>query len=174
MLYIGRIETKKNVDGMVRAFEIFKRATGAPHRFVLAGKDGFGNEKIRQMARKSPFAEDIIFRGYVTQEEKWRLLSSCGAFVFATWYEGFGMPILEAQAARAPVITSSVSSMPEVAGEGAFLVDPARPEEIAKAIEVVLENEERRAGLIEAGQANLVRFSWKKCAQETLDAIVSS
>ncbi len=174
ILYIGRIETKKNVDGMVSAFEVFKRATGAPHQLVLAGKDGFGNEKIRQMARTSPFAKDIIFRGYITQEEKWRLLSSCKAFIFTTWYEGFGMPILEAQAARAPVITSATSSMPEVAGEGAFLVDPARSEEIAKAIEIVLGDGERRARLVEAGQVNLVRFSWKKCAQETLDAIISS
>jgi glycosyltransferase involved in cell wall biosynthesis len=95
-------------------------------------------------------------------------------FVFPSFYEGFGIPILEAQASGLPVVTSSVSSMPEVAGEGALFVDPNNPTQIAEAVYKIISDQAVRDRLIALGQENIKKFSWEKCARKTLNAIVAA
>lgn len=183
-LYIGRIESKKNVGGIIRAFEICKKKrslflsppgawlcgiSGLPHKLVLAGGDGFGAEKLKKQIEKSRFSTDIISRGYVLEEEKAALLRNASAFLFPSFYEGFGLPILEAQAAGVPVLTSNLSSMPEVAGEGgALFAAPENVEEIAEKMYKLVSDENLRKKLVAEGLKNAGRFSWKKCAEETL------
>lgn len=165
ILYLGRLETRKNIQGLVRAFDLLKKRYQVPHQLVLAGLKGYGYDKIH-------LRDDVIEKGYVSDQEKWQLLQNAAMFVFPTFYEGFGMPILEAQAVGCPIITSNISSMPEVAGEGAILVEPRNVEEICQRMHQIIEDKDLKKRLINKGYQNVKKFSWKKCAQETLDVLV--
>lgn len=171
-LYIGRLEFKKNILGILRAFDLFKAQYKSPHKLVLAGGLGFGGEKIKEAAAKHRFKNDIVLRGFVSDEEKENLLAGADVFLFPSLYEGFGFPILEAQSFDVPVITSCISSMPEIAGEGAILVEPHNTEEMKDAMIRILTDENLRNNLIEKGRENLKQFSWQSCARQTLDIIV--
>ena len=169
ILYIGRIELKKNILGIIESYNKFR--TQNPERknqLVLAGGKGFGWVKIVQKIEASEFMKDIFLRGYVSEEEKNELMKNSAVFLFPSFYEGFGLPILEAQGAGVPVIASNTSCLPEIAGRGAVFVDPKSSAEIAQALEKVLSNETLRQNLIQDGFENVKRFSWEKCARETL------
>lgn len=165
-LFVGRLEERKNVARIIEAFELLKAAQGLPHRLVLAGKPGHGYAAIQSKIRHSKFKDSIVELGYVSETEKRKLLRGAEAFLFPTLYEGFGLPVLEAQAAGTPVIISNHSSLPEVAGEGAVMVLAEEPYLIAEAMHLVLTDEEKRAALVRAGRENLSRFSWERCAAE--------
>jgi glycosyltransferase involved in cell wall biosynthesis len=166
LLFIGRLEARKNIIGIVKAFEILKEKYEIPHQLILAGKFSYGAEKIRYALRVSRYAKDIILPGFVSEMEKQELLQNAGVFLFPSFYEGFGLPILEAQSAGVPVVASKISSMPEVAGEGALLVDPKEPEEIAQAVFRLVSDKALRDDIIKKGYENAKRFSWEKCAKE--------
>ena len=110
----------------------------------------------------------VLFPGYIPEEDKAPLLSGALAFVFPSLYEGFGLPVLEAQACGCPVVCSNTSSLPEVAGEGALLVDPTDTEALAAAMARLAGDPALRASLVERGFANLKRFSWERCARTVL------
>jgi glycosyltransferase involved in cell wall biosynthesis len=166
VLFIGRIEERKNVVRIIEAFEILKERYQLPHQLVLVGKSGFGYRAINYKLEATSWKEDIIEKGYVTEEEKFELLRNADVFVFPSLYEGFGLPVLEAQAVGVPVVTSNTSSLPEVGGEGAIYADPLSSESIAKGIYTVLQmSEEEKGQLQKKGFENLERFSWEQCAQ---------
>ncbi len=171
ILFIGRLENRKNINGIVEAFEILKEKYKIAHKLILVGKFGYGGDKIKEKIYKSEYKNDIILTGYVSEEDKYYLLKSAGMFLFPTFYEGFGLPILEAQKVGTPVVTSNVSSMPEVAGDGAVLVDPKDPGAIAEAIYKLVSDESYKNDIIEKGLANVKRFSWEKCSREIADVI---
>lgn len=166
LLFIGRIEARKNVARIIEAFEMLKEKYRIPHRLVLAGKPGYGYGNIRYQISKSEYRDEIVELGYISEEKKWELLSCADIFLFPSLYEGFGLPILEAQAAGVPVITSNGSSMPEVAGEGAVLVDPYDAKDIAEGIRLILSDAEKRERAVSLGYRNAQRFSWERCARE--------
>ncbi len=170
-LFVGRLEERKNVRGIVEAFEILKNKYNIPHKLVLAGKFGYGGESIKHKIESSEYKKEIILPGYVSDEEKFELMKGAEAFLFPTFYEGFGLPILEAQSVGTPVVTSNVSSMPEVAGNGAILVDPKSPSAIAKAVYKLISDESYKNDIIEKGLENVKRFSWGKCAEEIADIL---
>ena len=172
ILFISRLEKKKNIDGLIQAFNLLKEKYKIPHKLVLVGPRGYGYENSKFQIPNSKFKNNIIEAGYISEQEKWFLLKNADVFVFPSFYEGFGLPILEAQAAGAPVVTSNVSSMPEVAGEGAILIDPKNIESIASGIYKIISDEKLKRDLIEKGYENIKRFSWQKCAQETLKILV--
>lgn len=171
-LYVGRLEFKKNILGILRAFDLFKAQYKSPHKLVLAGSLGFGGEKIKEAAAKHRFKKDIILTGFASDEEKENLLAGADIFLFPSLYEGFGFPILEAQSFDVPVITSCISSMPEIAGDGAVLVEPHNIEEIKDAMIRILTDENLQKNLIQKGRENLKRFSWQSCAKKTLGIII--
>ncbi|MBE9531210.1 MAG: glycosyltransferase family 4 protein, partial [Proteobacteria bacterium] len=113
--------------------------------------------------------KDVKFLGYLTQEDLRTVFSSATIFAFPSLYEGFGIPILEAMACGTPVITSNVSSMPEVAGDAAKLVNPFDIEDIKEAIQFLLENEDVREAMTKKGLKRAAEFSWDRCARETLE-----
>jgi len=164
LLFIGRIEKRKNIEGMIRAFEILKSKHGIPHRLMLVGRPGHGYEDIRKQIEKSEFRNDIVETGFVSAQKKQELLESASVFLFPTFYEGFGLPILEAQNAGVPVVSSNVSSLTEVAEGSALLVDPREPEFIAGAILSLISDEKLANDMIRKGKENIKRFSWEKCA----------
>ncbi|MDH4330419.1 MAG: glycosyltransferase family 4 protein [Candidatus Moranbacteria bacterium] len=173
LLFVGRIEERKNVIGMIEAFEILKEKHNVPHKLILAGRGGFGFEKIKKRAYSSKFQEDIVFSGFVSEEEKWSLLEGADVFLFPTYYEGFGIPVLEAQSVGTPVIASDNSSIPEVIGDDLkkFLVNPDDSNDIAEKTWNFIDDKKLRKNVSEKGLLNVKRFSWEKCSQQIADAI---
>jgi glycosyltransferase involved in cell wall biosynthesis len=165
-LFVGRLEERKNICGIVESFEILKRKYKISQKLILVGKFGFGGEKIKSKIDSSEYKSDIIMTGYVSDENKHYLLANADVFIFATFYEGFGLPILEAQSVGTPVVTSSISSMPEIANGSAVLVDPKKPQEIAEAAYKLISDESYKNDIIKKGLRNIKRFSWEKCAEE--------
>lgn len=166
LLFIGRLEERKNIVRVIEAFDILKRKYDIPHRLILVGKQGYGYKRIASSIPHSPSSIYITEMGYVSEEEKWELLRGADVFLFPSLYEGFGIPVLEAQSVGVPVVTSAVSSLPEVGGEGAMYVDPESVENIAEGIQRVLSDNEFRDGIIEKATQNVSRFSWAQCAKE--------
>ena len=164
ILYLGRGDQRKNIQGLIKAFRILKQKHSIPHKLILAGPN-IGYRITRDIKN------DVICTGYVNEERKWQLLKTADVFVFPSFYEGFGIPVLEAQAVGTPVACSSTSSMPEVVGDSALFFNPYRPAEIAETIHKVLSNENLRNELIKKGYENVQHFSWLKCAEETLKVI---
>lgn len=164
--FVGRVEERKNVTRIIEAYDRFKRKTGLPHKLILAGKPGYGYGEIQLKIKNSKFKDQIQELGYVGEEQKWGLLRGAEALLFPSLYEGFGLPILEAQMVGTPVITSTTSSLPEIAGEGALLVDPLNTEALIKAMERIATDPELRAGIIDKATQNVDRFSWAQCARE--------
>jgi glycosyltransferase involved in cell wall biosynthesis len=168
ILFIGRLEIKKNIHGLIQGFNLLKEKYRIPHKLVLVGPKGYGYESFKFQVSSFKFKNDIIETGYVSEQEKWALLKNADVFILPSFYEGFGMPILEAQAVGIPVVASNVSSMPEVAGEGAILIDPKNIKSIARGIYKIISDENLKKKLVKKGYENVKRFSWQKCARDML------
>lgn len=166
ILFIGRIEERKNVRRIVGAFEILKRRDGIPHRLVLAGRPGYGYGDISRTIGRSSYRDDIVETGYVDERRKAELLSGADVFVFPSLYEGFGLPVVEAQMAGIPVVTSTSSSLPEIGGDGALYADPTSIGSIADGIGRILSDPAFRDGILWKGRTNADRFDWDRCATE--------
>jgi len=175
ILYIGRIETKKNVQGILEAYKILKEKYCVPHKLILAGSPGYGYEKIKLQIKDlleiRNLDLDIKEVGYISNKEKDELLAGAEVFLFPSLYEGFGLPVLEAQAMGVPVVTSLGSCLPEIAGQGALFVDPRSSVEIARAVNQLIDDKILRDRLIQLGKENVSGFNWKKCARETLEIV---
>ncbi|MCK5466717.1 glycosyltransferase family 4 protein [Candidatus Parcubacteria bacterium] len=193
VLFIGRLEKRKNVVNLIKAFELFKKSFKNPPnplfqrgnrtpplvkgaggiKLTLAGKTGFGFEEIKKAIQESLYKKDIILKDYVSEEEKDKLYKSANLFALPSFYEGFGLPVLEAMNYGVPVICSDTSSLPEVAGDAALLVDPNNIQEIADAMNKVFSDNDLRNKMIEKGLENVEKFSWEKCARETVDVLLN-
>ncbi len=172
VLYLGRIQPRKNLPRLIRAFA--RVAADDPQLYlVLAGPSGWLEASIRAEIAACGLTERVVLPGYVAAEDKAALLSGARVFAFPSLYEGFGIPVLEAQACETPVLTSSTSSLPEVAGDAALLVDPEDEAAIAAGLRRLLEDEALRAMLRERGRANITRFTWDKAAQAVAALIES-
>lgn len=172
ILYIGRLEKRKNVHNIIQAFEILKERHKIPHKLVLVGGKGYGFSEISAAIENCMHKEDIFLTGYISHEEKDSFIQYADLFVFPTLYEGFGMPILEAQSREIPVVTSNVPSITEIAGSGALFVDPLSVEQITDAVYKVVSDEDIKKELIDRGLENAKRFSWFKCAKQTLEVLI--
>lgn len=174
LLFVGRLETRKNLIRILEAFEQMKEKLGTTHQLILAGKFGYGYQQILQKIHHSKWKQDILAKGYISEAEKWNLLRRASLFLFPTLYEGFGIPVLEAQSVGIPVLTSNISSLPEIAGAGAIFVDPTRTESLRDGIILGLTDESLRAGIIEAGSKNVRRFHWEGTARLLADCITQA
>jgi len=176
LLFIGRLEERKNIISILDAYKILKERYNIPHQLILAGNLGYGYKniklKIRNLLEIKNSKLEIIELGYITENKKWELLSGADIFIFPSLYEGFGIPILEAQNQGVPVVTSNISSIPEVAGESALLVDPKNSQDIAEAVQKIISDEDLKKDLIAKGLENVKRFSWDKCAKEIVKILV--
>jgi glycosyltransferase involved in cell wall biosynthesis len=168
LLFIGTIEPRKNIVRLVQAFEMV--ADKQPDVvLVLAGKLGWDYAEILDAVENSRHRDRIRRVGFITDAEKKALLNSCEILVYPSLYEGFGLPVLEAMAAGAPVITSNISSLPEVAGQAAVLIDPTSIHAISAAISELIDASEKRRTLQLAGRQNAGRFTWRTAAQLTYE-----
>ena len=169
LLYVGTLQPRKNLARLVDAFT---RLAGDPAltgvQLVLAGKPGWLADDLAPRVARLGLAGRVLFPGYIADADLPALLSGALAFAFPSLYEGFGIPVLEAQSCGVPVMTSNNSSLPEVAGDAALLVDPHDVDAIAEAMRRLVTDDALRAELVRRGFENVKRFSWEKCARETL------
>ncbi len=171
-LYLGTLQPRKNLARLVEAFGQFVgRRPESSASLILAGKRGWLYDELFERVRRRGLEGRVHFPGYVAEEDKAALLSGALAFTFPSLHEGFGFPVLEAQACDCPVITSNTSSLPEVAGDAALLVDPEDAAAIGDAMERLVTDPLLAQKLVERGRANVRRFSWTRCASTVLDVI---
>ena len=166
ILYLGRVDIRKNIVRLIEAFESIS-SKYSDVKLVIAGEPHLGSEEVALKVKNSKYKSRIIMPGYVSDEQKHALYSEALAFIFTSLYEGFGLPLLEAMTCGSPVITSNVSSMPEVAGDAAILVDPYRVEQLAHEIERVISSKSLQEELRNKGFAQSKKFSWSKTAEMT-------
>ena len=195
-LFVGTIQPRKNLERLIKAYsEVFvgdgkwgaplsarnetRTSNGAASRqdpqkqpkLVLAGSKGWLSEEIYVLPKKLGIETSVKFLGYVPDEKLPALYTGAKAFLFPSLFEGFGLPILEAFACKCPVLTSNISSMPEVAGDATLLINPYSEEEITQGIERLATDEKLRNRLVKEGQKQLKKFSWEKAASQTLEVL---
>ena len=163
--FIGSMHPRKNIVRLLQAFEIFKKTTNAPLKLVLAGNIFWGDETVQAVISKMSAKDDIVFTGRVSDEQLVNLLGSAYALTFVPTFEGFGLPIVEAFQSEVPVICSNTTSMPEVAGDAALLVDPFRVNDIADKMVLLWTDQNLKNELIDKGRSQKNIFSWKRTAQ---------
>ncbi|MGB6940998.1 MAG: glycosyltransferase family 1 protein [Bryobacteraceae bacterium] len=170
ILTVGDLQPRKNHLGLIRAFEDLIRAhPQLPHHLLIVGKETWHADTVRAAAKKSHVADRIHFTGFVEDEELRRLYGACDLLVYPSFYEGFGLPILEAMACGRAVACSNTSAMPEVADSAALLFDPCSQRELVFAMRDLLLNPELRQRMERLGVQRAAMFSWTSSAAKTLD-----
>lgn len=166
-LYVGVLEPRKNIPVLLQALRNLLDH-GFEHRLAITGKKGWMFDEIFATVKRLQLHPHVIFTGYVPEEHLPFLYTGCTASIYPSLYEGFGMPVLEALACGTPVITSNISSMPEITADAALLIDPHSAEQLTTAMEQMLSNEGLREQLKKRALTRAIEFSWEKTAQETL------
>ena len=170
ILSVGDLQPRKNHIGLIRAFTALVRAyPQLRHDLILAGKETWFTEQVRDAARASGVGERIRLCGFVTDADLLQLYNACDVFALPSFYEGFGFPVLEAMACGRAVVCSRTTSLPEVVDGAALLFDPFVTDEIVRAIADLLFDRELRARMERLGLQRAVHFSWQKTASQTLD-----
>jgi glycosyltransferase involved in cell wall biosynthesis len=170
-LFIGRLEEKKNVAGILEGYYKYIQKGGDQVKIVLIGNPGYGYEKISGVIKKYSLSNNIIQPGWIDNDELPFIMNAATAFIFPSFYEGFGLPILEAMACGVPVITSNFGATKEVADNAAFFVNPHNSEEIAHGMFKVATDRKLRESLIKRGYNRIEQFSWQSSAEKTLNLI---
>lgn len=167
---VGDLQPRKNQIGLIAAFSrLMLEHPNLKHHLVLTGKETWFTPKVHEAALTSGFAARIHFTGFVSDSELLELYNACECFVFPSFYEGFGLPILEAMACGRAVICSNTSAMPEVADGAGILFDPRQVEDMTRALRDVVLDAELRARMERLGLQRAAGFTWQRSAQATLD-----
>jgi glycosyltransferase involved in cell wall biosynthesis len=183
VLFVGTLQPRKNLRRLIEAWrELTQTVAGDAMRaanhvatplLLVAGAKGWGSEDLQGLVNSYGLSASVRFTGYITDLEKAALMRGARAFAFPSLYEGFGFPVLEAQEAGVPVVCSKSSSLPEVAGDGALLVDPLDVKAIAAALKLAMYDDGCRLSLVTMGHGNIKRFSWEQCAKVILNLLES-
>ena len=168
ILFVGTVEPRKNLLNLARAFDEILRNTSLRPHLVIAGKEGWLSDELMAYLNNGYLKERVLFTGHLEDAELRALYSACRVFVYPSLYEGFGLPLLEAMACGAPVVTSNAPSIVETVGDVARLASPADYRDLAQAIKELLEDANERQHRAAAGVEHAKRFSWMKTAEKTL------
>jgi len=171
-LFIGSLHPRKNIANLFLAFDLFKTKTKSDFKLIIVGEKFFKTEKMETVFANMKYKEDVIYTGRLETNELHHVLASAYALTFVPHFEGFGIPLLEAMSCGVPVITSNVTSLPEVAAEAAIYANPKSEKEIAEAMERITTDNELRLSLIEKGFKRRSQFSWDITAQKLWDCIM--
>jgi glycosyltransferase involved in cell wall biosynthesis len=169
VLCVGICKPRKNHAGLLRAFRRLLDS-GSRAQLVIAGPMGEGEHVLRRLADALGIAEQVVFTGFVDEPDLRALYSAACVYACPSFYEGFGFTVLEAMACGTPVVCSSATSLPEVAGKAALYFDPHNPEQMAGQVLRIFSDAALRASLVERGRLNLQRFNWADTARQTLAA----
>lgn len=170
ILYLGKIQKHKNVGRLLEAYRTYRSESKAPMKLVVAGREQGAGEPVDLTISRLGLDGHVRRLGYVPDDLVPELYRGASAFVFPSLWEGFGIPLLEAMASGTPVITSAVTSLPEIAGDAALVIDPHSSSGIASALLLLEKDATLRSRLIENGLKRVQRFSWDNCAAATLAA----
>lgn len=171
IFYLGTIEPRKNIPAIVKAYDHLREINNPQldkYKLVIAGSKGWKTKNILSVMRNAKFTDDIIFISNITNEDKAAVYTMASLFVYPSFFEGFGIPVLEAMRCGVPTITSNTSSLPEVVGEGAIMIDPDKPDELYSAMKELLLNRDFHADMQQQALRQAVRFNWKASARELL------
>lgn len=171
ILTVGKSYTHKNIPHLIKAFKNLVSKENIGHKLVLVGEKYWGqaNLQIQKIIAELGLEEKVIWFGYVDDEDMPAIYNGADLFVLPSYYEGFGLPVLEAMACGTPLIASNVTSIPEVVGDAGILVSPTDVEELTRSMAALLKDQELRNTLIKKGLERSKTFSWEKCARETLE-----
>lgn len=173
ILYLGTLKPNKNIEGLIDAYYILRsRFNISDYKLVIAGKKGWLYQSIFKKVKQLGLENKIIFTGFVPDEKVPILMKGTKLFVMPSFWEGFGIPVLEAMDAGVPVVCSNAASLPEVAGEAALLVNPYNSRDIAEGIRNILTDQKLRQKLIEKGKEQIKVFSWEKCSKIILKTLL--
>ena len=170
--FVGSMHPRKNIKRLIEAFTMFRSQTGADIKLLLAGAIWWSKSTIEEAYNSSPYKSDIVFTGRLSEEDLKKVLGSALALSFVPIFEGFGLPIVEAFQSEVPVICSNTTSMPEVAGDAAILVDPFKVESIVEGMKKMYEDGSLRVRLIELGRVQKNKFTWDNTALLFWEAIL--
>lgn len=168
ILYLGELQPQKNIPNIIRAYYKLKKYE-TEYKLVIAGRKGWQYREIFETAEKLNLQKDVIFTGYIPDDDLPKLYNAADLFVFPSIYEPFGLPPLEAMACGIPVITSDRGAFPEVVGDAGIMVNPYDVDGLAKAMHEVLNNDGLKEDMIKKGLERAKMFSWEKCAKEVLE-----
>jgi len=170
-IFIGSLHPRKNLVNLFKAFDLFRQDHPGDVKLLIVGARKWWTKEIRTAFREMKFANDVVFSGRLNADELVQVLGASLALTYVSYFEGFGIPIVEAFRCGVPVITSNVTSMPEVAGDAALFVDPFQPVSIAGAMKKLAEDESLRNDLIRKGQDRKNEFTWQKTADLLWESI---
>jgi glycosyltransferase involved in cell wall biosynthesis len=173
-LFVSNFSPRKNVEAVIRAFEIFRRNGAGDHVLLLAGRRLYLTREMDRHLKASPYGKDILFTGSVTRDVLRRLYGAAEALTFVPWLEGFGIPVVEAQRCGTPCILSDSSSLPEVSGGAALCVSPADAGAIAKAMARLVTDGALRRRLSTEGHTNSLRYTWETAAEEMWKSVIKA
>jgi glycosyltransferase involved in cell wall biosynthesis len=168
IFYIGSLSPRKNIKRLIFAFDSIKNEI--PHNLYLFGGYSWLDKDIKELLNQEKYKDRVFKKGFIEEEDLPALYSLSTCFIYPSLYEGFGLPILEAQACGCPVISSNTTSIPEVGGNSIYFINPYNEDEIAKAILNITKDKKLREELIKKGYKNIKRFSWEKTARKVLNA----
>lgn len=173
LLFIGNIQPRKNLERLLRAYAQLDKEQ-VPHHLVLAGGISWKSDGLKGLISDLGIVDRVHFPGYIATADLPALYNCAELFLFPSLYEGFGLPVLEAMACGVPVVATNTSSLPEVAGDAALLVDPFSEEAIAQAMLLALEDKAVRAACICKGLQQAAKFTWEECATQTLAVLAEA
>lgn len=163
-VYVGSLHPRKNIPSLIKAFSEFKKEKNTKVKLVLAGPNYWGMQDTYKLIKESGIEGEVIFTNRLNNDDLAAVLGSAIAMTFVPYYEGFGIPLVEAMQAEVPIITSNVTSLPEIAGDAALLIDPLNANQLKEAMIKVWQDENLRTDLIQKGRIRKQQFSWEKSA----------
>ena len=168
-LCVGRLNPRKNLVSLVKAFTMIKKEKSIPHKLVIAGKEDYATRKIIRSIEEAGSPGNVLLTGFVEDDDLPALYNGADVFLYPSLFEGVGLPVLEAMSCGVPVIASDSSSLKEVAGNAGLLVNPLDPEELKNALFRITSNQDLRKEYTTRGKARAKKFSWLSTAQQTLN-----
>jgi glycosyltransferase involved in cell wall biosynthesis len=168
LLFVGLFSPRKNIAGILQAYAILKKKHQVSHHLVMVGERGWRYRADLELVQRLGLESDVVFPGFVEDEDLPAVYNLADVFIFPSLYEGFGLPVLEAMACGTPVVTSDLSALPEVVGDAGVLIDPRDPEEIASGVYRLLSNSKLASGLARAGLERSSHFTWTNAARELM------
>lgn len=172
-VFVGAFNPRKNISGLINAFGVFKFRTNSKFKLLIIGEKMFKAKEINQAYKKSAFKEDIILLGRQSRKELQRVVGAASAMVYPSFFEGFGVPLVEAMNCDIPLAVSKTTSLPEVAGDAAIYFDPASVDQIANAMQQLASDQSLCETLVNNGRQQRTKFSWDKSANQLFDIIAS-
>jgi glycosyltransferase involved in cell wall biosynthesis len=173
-IYVGAIQPRKNLVNLLKAFSIFKKRLQSNMKLLIAGRLAWKNEEFLQLIKTYKYRSDVVLTGYLTEKELANVLGSAYALVYPSFFEGFGVPVVEAMKCEVPVLTSEKTSMEEAAGDAALYFNPNDHQDIADKMMLIYKDENLRKQLIEKSKTNAAKYDWEKSAELFWESILKT